>query len=543
MSEQTYRNPLFGQRVDRYIPPELRQGLGAVLALGDMLNPVSAYREYIRDVGEEDYPSAATNLAGFVAPGVAGAIASRLGRSGIRAIEPYSDDASRALMEMLSPTGAPEVSRGAEGMSRREFLAGLGAAAATPALPVDEMLGGLGRVGARGGVGLSGRLGALAGLREKINELDEFLYEPRQLQNALNRALQEASWNPDILMTRETAEAKERFVRETEGRLDNFNRSYGPMFSERAVTQDMIIDGRRDLVSDIARNADAFADELGDLSDDELRGLADQIEDFMNNPTADLPVYNLVKGSEGEDIVGLFERNMGGFADRLEAEAARRGLEDVRLGGLREYLAEFSSDFGSRGVDGFGFVPDDFGVSPRMVGGVEDFGRGLGSVRMPAAEASQRTQTVGRPEGAKVKPVLGEAFDDWIDRIYAPENRGKGNVVQDENVVFRAMSPKEAEVGEEAGVFRDMTGQPLYVANDPERYIGGGAYGGKRQGRIYEFDVTGIPSRIRQGGVGIQERAIDEIPAGRVRRVWEWNPETKAHELIVDNTRLSSRPD
>ena len=413
MSEQTYRNPLFGQRVDRYIPPELRQGLGAVLALGDMLNPVSAYREYVRDVGEGDVVGGATNLAGFVAPGAAGAIASRLGRSGIRAIEPYSDDAARALMEMLSPTGAPEVSRGAEGMSRREFLAGLGAAAATPALPVDEMLGGLGRVGARGGVGLSGRLGALAGLRGKINELDEFLEEPRQLQNALNRALQDASWSPDILMTRETAEAKERFVRETEGELDNFNQSYGPMFSERAVTQDMIIDGRRDLVSDIARNADAFADELGDLSDDELRGLADQIEDFMNNPTADLPVYDLVKGSEGEDIVGLFERNMGGFADRLEAEAARRGLEDVRLGVLREYLGEPVSEVRSSGVDEFGFVPDDFNISPRMVGGVEDFGRGLGSVRLPSAEASQRTQIAGTfPTYEKAVKVFDEVAPD-----------------------------------------------------------------------------------------------------------------------------------
>lgn len=144
------------------------------------------------------------------------------------------------------------------------------------------------------------------------------------------------------------------------------------------------------------------------------------------------------------------------------------------------------------------------------------------------------------PKGAAVKPQMGEAFDDWIDRIYSPENRGPQNVVQDENVVFRAMSPKEAEVGEEAGVFRDLSGQPLYVANDPERYIGGGAYGGKRQGRIYEFDVTGLASEVRQGGVGIQERAISEIPTDRVRRVWEWNPDTKAHELIVDNTQMGS---
>lgn len=152
-------------------------------------------------------------------------------------------------------------------------------------------------------------------------------------------------------------------------------------------------------------------------------------------------------------------------------------------------------------------------------------------------EPTPRSLGAAAPEGAKVKPKMGEAFDDWIDRIYAPENRGPANVVQDENVVFRAMSPGEAQAGEAAGVFRDLSGQPLYVANDPERYIGGGAYGGKRQGRIYEFDVTGLSSEVRQGGVGIQERAISEIPTDRVRRVWEWNPDTKAHELIVDNTQ------
>ena len=166
---------------------------------------------------------------------------------------------------------------------------------------------------------------------------------------------------------------------------------------------------------------------------------------------------------------------------------------------------------------------------------------GSGSGRPPVTfDDVERAMSKAEPKGAAVKPKMGEAFDDWIDRIYLPENRGPQNVVQDENVVFRAMSPWEAKAGEEIGVFRDLSGQPLYVANDPERYIGGGAYGGKRQGRIYEFDVTGLASEVRQGGVGIQERAISEIPTDRVRRVWEWNPDTKAHELIVDNTQMGS---
>ena len=138
--------------------------------------------------------------------------------------------------------------------------------------------------------------------------------------------------------------------------------------------------------------------------------------------------------------------------------------------------------------------------------------------------------------GAAVRPQVGEPFDDWIDRIYAPENRGPGNQVQDPNVVFRAMSPEEASFGETEGVFRDVSGAPLYVANDPERYVGGGAYGGRNRGRIYEFDVTDIPGETRAGGVGITERAVSEIPAERVRRVWEWDPDRRAHVLIEDRT-------
>lgn len=107
--EATYRSPLFGPKVDRYIPPEVRQILGAAVAGADMLNPVSAYREYVKDVREGDVVGATTNLTGFVAPGAAGALASRLGRAGVMSVSPYSDDATMALLEMLSPTGTPKV--------------------------------------------------------------------------------------------------------------------------------------------------------------------------------------------------------------------------------------------------------------------------------------------------------------------------------------------------------------------------------------------------------------------------------------------------
>jgi predicted GNAT family acetyltransferase len=159
----------------------------------------------------------------------------------------------------------------------------------------------------------------------------------------------------------------------------------------------------------------------------------------------------------------------------------------------------------------------------------------MSSVNMVSPEM-QRSLGAAAPEGAVVKPKMGEAFDDWIDRIYAPENRGPGNQVQDPNVVFRAMSPEEAFFGETEGVFRDVSGAPLYVANDPERYVGGGAYGGRNRGRIYEFDVTDIPGETRAGGVGITERAVSEIPAERVRRIWEWDSDRRSHVLIEDRT-------
>lgn len=103
--EATYRSPLFGRRVDRYIPPEVRQVLGAAVAGADMLNPVSAYREYLKEVDEGDYTDAAVEAAGILAPGVAG----KLVKPAVRAAGPYVDDATKAMMEMFLPTGAPDV--------------------------------------------------------------------------------------------------------------------------------------------------------------------------------------------------------------------------------------------------------------------------------------------------------------------------------------------------------------------------------------------------------------------------------------------------
>jgi len=100
---------LGGRQVDRYIPPEIRQGIGAFLAGIEMLNPVTAYRDYMLAARRGDYPEAAVNLAGFVAPGVASGLASRAIRPVVRAARgavSSADEGARALMEMLSPVGA-----------------------------------------------------------------------------------------------------------------------------------------------------------------------------------------------------------------------------------------------------------------------------------------------------------------------------------------------------------------------------------------------------------------------------------------------------
>jgi hypothetical protein len=100
---------LGGRQVDRYIPPEIRQGIGGFLAGIEMLNPVTAYRDYMSAARRGDYPEAAVNLAGFVAPGVASGLASRAIRPVVRAARgavSSADEGARALMEMLSPVGA-----------------------------------------------------------------------------------------------------------------------------------------------------------------------------------------------------------------------------------------------------------------------------------------------------------------------------------------------------------------------------------------------------------------------------------------------------
>lgn len=411
MAEETYRNPLFGRRVDRYIPPELRQGIGALLAGADMLNPVSAYREYLKDVREGDVVGGVTNAAGFVAPGVASAVASRLARPAMSAVAPYGEDAARVLMEVLSPTGAPEVSRGPMDMSRREFLGGLGAvgtAAATAKLPVDEMLEGLGRAGARGGGRLGAGLSGLRSLRDSIRSVSDLKSPDESMVYTLSREIDDlrGGYFDNELVPREVTERISSLESELSALSDKLS---GP----RAQSQDLIgnySSARDDLFGDVVANTDDFISEIGDLSDDDLSELGSQLAEYVANPSN---VSRLKSGGyEPSEIVSSFGR----IGSALREEAVRRDLggnvlDDVEYllsDGLPEVAYSYRLE-GSRpaySADFNSMLPD---VTSRMVSGGDEFRRGLGSFDFPSPEVSQRTQIAGTlPTYRKALEVFDE---------------------------------------------------------------------------------------------------------------------------------------
>jgi len=416
MAEETYRNPLFGRRVDRYIPPELRQGLGALLAGADMLNPVSAYREYLKDVREGDVVGGVTNAAGFVAPGVASAVASRLARPAVSAVAPYGEDAARVLMEVLSPTGAPEVSRSPMDMSRREFLAGLGAAAATPALPVDEMLEGLGRAGARGGGRLGAGLSRINDLRSGIEGIYEEMraLDPGARSHSLEREISdlERGYFDDIdAFGRRLGEDEvARMIGERRAEIERIRQSiFEP--SSRVFNLRRDYDRTRDEFVDLMiSDPDAYIRELGELGDDELRSLSSELGEYFSN-MSNVDRLTLKKyGHEPSEIASSFGR----FGSALRDEVARRDLGDEALGDaeylVRDALPDVMSAYRLEGskqrysADFNSMLPD---VASRMVSGGDEFRRGLGS-------SGETVSSIPAREGVRAyhgSPHTFERFD------------------------------------------------------------------------------------------------------------------------------------
>lgn len=128
----------------------------------------------------------------------------------------------------------------------------------------------------------------------------------------------------------------------------------------------------------------------------------------------------------------------------------------------------------------------------------------------------------------------GTGFEGWVDSFFTPEARSSGSKMVNEGVAFRGVSPQEFANAQAEGAFR-ANGNGVFVEPDPSRYVGGGAYGAKKQGAIIEFDVTGLPARSMTGGMGTGDTTgFDAIPMDRVRRVWEWDAARGEHVLAFD---------
>ena len=103
------------------------------------------------------------------------------------------------------------------------------------------------------------------------------------------------------------------------------------------------------------------------------------------------------------------------------------------------------------------------------------------------------------------------------------------------------MSEAEYNAGIEAGTFKPLLGDDLYVTNDPDR-LAGGAYGAKGGGYIVEIDpsVQTHPTTSRTVA-GLDEEAVSSIEAGQITRAWKWDPTAKDH-LPVGARGVSAEP-
>ena len=120
-------------------------------------------------------------------------------------------------------------------------------------------------------------------------------------------------------------------------------------------------------------------------------------------------------------------------------------------------------------------------------------------------------------------PRAGEGFNGWRNRLWTGLDLGRGRRF-DGNAPgshYRAMSDAEYRAGVEAGEFRPLIGDHLFVTDDPDR-LAGGAYGAKGGGHIVEFEpqpTSAVPSTYG----GFDEIGVGSIPGAAVRRVWSWD--------------------
>ena len=202
---------------------------------------------------------------------------------------------------------------------------------------------------------------------------------------------------------------------------------------------------------------------------------------------------------------------------------ALAGSEQISRSALRGDIGGMVGGAGAMGAGLLGAIP--------LVGAL---GRAGGTVARGVSEAAPTARAVENLPSYRVMPEVNKPFDEWIDALYAPNVRGPGNIVRHPSVGYRGVSDAELQAAVKEGKFKPASGDDLFIEYDPERYVGGGAYGAKKGGAIVQFSTEGIPVReIDSYHVkGLKEKGVNEIPLSNVSNVWQWNPETKTHNLL-----------
>lgn len=245
-------------------------------------------------------------------------------------------------------------------------------------------------------------------------------------------------------------------------------------------------------------------------------------------------LFSMLPGLLGQAYNYVRQNPLQATADVAQAVTPGGALQDALAGSGQISQAAMRGDIGGM-VGGAGAMGAGLLGAIPIAGMV---GRGVGAGVRAARESPEAAGVAGRVAGDlpnyRVTPQVNRPFDEWIDALYSPEVRGPGNIVTHPSIGYRGVSDVELQAAIKEGKFKPILGNDLFIERDPERYMGGGAYGAKRGGAIVQFNTNEIPVKeIKSNYVpGLVETGVEEIPLGNVSNIWRWNPETKTHNLL-----------
>lgn len=382
---------LGGRRVDYYIPPEVRQGIGGLLAGLQAINPLTGLREYERSMREGDYPAAASEALMLAAPGAGALLARGIGRavpSVVRAVDDAAEEGSVLLQETLSPVGAIDPRISDLGLLE-EFRLSLSGVGRAPEEYTDAE-----------------RLR----LEDIANRVDAGEYD--------DITEQQPFVDTDAVLTPETADpGLEELFQAWEADLNLLNEQYNALNLMAPETHDQAYQ--------IARQLRDMGAPLTDTQQNIL-DIYDPDPDFVDADFADVPelpsatIFNTPEGgarfySPAMRAAGQLPQQVYGGLDELAAAMRSRGAKPEELRLLEETLYE-RTELGPQASqrifrDTAQQVADEYvtWVSPvvrRFTGGRTDYdeyftkgGKGYTEVAIGAPPAA-----VGANDGSIVKP-------------------------------------------------------------------------------------------------------------------------------------------